>query len=156
MKTVYIGIDPGISGAVAILDDQGAYLEAWEFPLLQDGKKRQINAAELAKELGRYSEYHMVAIVERVGARPGQGVASMFNFGKSYGMALGVVAALGAEMHLVTPPTWKKHYKLTGKPKDASRTLAQQYYPAASLGRKKDHGKGDALLLARYGQVSER
>ena len=151
MKKVFIGIDPGISGAIAILDESGAFIEAWDMPTMQDGKKNQVNAAELAKELGRYADSYLIAIVEKVGAMPGQGVSSMFNFGKSFGVALGVIAALGAETRLVTPPAWKKHYKLTGKPKDASRTLAQQYYPAAPLGRKKDHGKGDALLLARYG-----
>lgn len=156
MRKVFLGCDPGNSGAVAILNDQGGYIECWDMPVMADGSKKQVNAAELAKELGRYSDSHIVAMVEKVGARPGNGSVSMFRFGHAAGVLAGVLATLGAEVHYATPPAWKKYFKLTGKPKDASRTLAQQYYPAAPLGRKKDHGKGDALLLARYGRDSQR
>ena len=81
---------------------------------------------------------------------PGRGVASMFSFGHSAGVIEGVLAALGISYELVTPQTWKKAYKLTGKPKDAARALAQRFYPSAPLAGKKDSGLADALLLARY------
>ena len=74
----------------------------------------------------------------------------MFSFGHSAGVIESVLAALGIGYELVTPQIWKRHYKLVGKPKDAARALAQRYYPMAPLGRKKDGGLADALLLARY------
>ena len=82
---------------------------------------------------------------------PGQGVASMFNFGMGYGIIQGVVSALGIPYELVTPQSWKKRAGLIGKDKDNARTMAQQLYPDAPLGRKKDIGRADALLIARFG-----
>ena len=82
---------------------------------------------------------------------PGQGVSSMFGFGVSYGILQGVIASLGIPSVLVTPQRWKKAAGLMGKPKDYARTLAQRLYPAAELSRKKDIGRADAILIARYG-----
>src|SRR5690606_16808140 len=91
------------------------------------------------------------AYVERVSAMPGQGVSSMFNFGMGYGVIQGVLASLGIPYTLVTPQTWKKRAGLAGKDKDNARTLAQQLCPEAPLGRKKDIGRADAILIARFG-----
>ena len=144
-----IGIDPGISGAIAVLDAGGLLVAHSAMPTYQPGKASRVNAAALCAFLDPYRAGH--AILEQVGAMPGQGVASMFSFGHAAGSVEGVLAALGISYELVTPQTWKRAYKLNGKPKDASRALAQRLYPGAPLGRKKDSGLADALLLARYG-----
>ena len=91
--------------------------------------------------------------VERVNAFPGQGVASMFSLGQSYGIVLGVAAALGYPTHLVNPADWKKFFKL-GKEKELSRALATRLYPGVALDRVKDHGRAEALLIARYGMIA--
>jgi crossover junction endodeoxyribonuclease RuvC len=77
----------------------------------------------------------------------------MFSFGCSFGVILGVLAALSIPLVLVRPQAWKKRAGLPGKRenKDAARTLAQQLYPLAELGRKKDIGRADAILIARFG-----
>ena len=144
-----IGIDPGISGAIAILQDDDSLINVYDMPIMAGtGKRQQVNASELVKIL---SQANGISYVERVSAMPGQGVSSMFSFGTSYGIVLGVLAALQIPVVLVTPQRWKKIAGLTGKEKDMARTLAQQLYPEAALGRKRDIGRADAILIARFG-----
>ncbi len=91
------------------------------------------------------------AIVELVASRPGQGVASAFKFGCGFGMVRGVIAASGVPLHLVSPSKWKRHFGLDSD-KEKSRAMALRLWPARSdlFGRKKDHGRAEAALLARY------
>jgi len=147
-----IGIDPGISGAIAVLCDD-RFIACYDMPTMADGKRNQVNGAELAR-IFFYHDPDRV-IVERVHSMPGQGVASTFAFGQSFGVILGVVSAMGYPVHLVTPQQWKRCCGLKGKDKEASRSLAQQKYPQAALGRKKDAGRADAILIARYGVAHE-
>jgi hypothetical protein len=82
------------------------------------------------------------------------GVTSAFNFGMGFGMWIGICAALELPYQLVHPATWKARLMADmGKEKDASRVRAMQLYPytAKDLARKKDHARGDALLLAHFG-----
>jgi crossover junction endodeoxyribonuclease RuvC len=148
-----IGIDPGVSGAIAILDSES--VTTFDMPTMTSGKKQMVNAAELAKLLESYRrqrEGGVCIYLEQVSAMPGQGVSSMFNFGVSFGIVQGITGALQIPMILVTPQSWKKRAGLLKKDKDAARTLAQQLYPAAPLGRKKDIGRADAILIARFGE----
>ena len=154
---IRIGIDPGVSGAIAFLK-RGEHF-VFDMPVMNlSGKKQQVNASELGKLFRENLPYvgadygvDATAYVEQVHSMPGQGVAAMFNFGTSYGIVKGVLGALQIPMVLVTPHSWKKRAGLIGKEKDASRTLAQQLYPAAPLGRKKDVGRADSILIARFG-----
>ena len=148
---IKIGIDPGVSGAIAFLNDDS--LEGvFDMPVMAlSGKKQQVNAPKLAEIIGTGSPRANEAYVEQVHSMPGQGVSGMFNFGVSYGVIQGVLAALQIPMVLVSPAVWKRRAGLTGKPKDAARTLAQQLYPAAPLGQKKDVGRADSILIARFG-----
>lgn len=84
-------------------------------------------------------------------ARPGEGVSSAFHAGRMLG-AIGAIAALMTDTTIIRvfPQAWKKHMGLIGKDKDASRLLAQQWFPDAPLKRKKDHGRSEALLIAKY------
>ena len=153
---ILIGIDPGVSGAIAFLNDDLGLRHVFDMPVMAlSGKKQQVNPAELGKLfrvwLCDVPVENTTAYVERVAAMPPQGVASSFNFGVSYGIVKGVLGALQIPMVLVSPAVWKRRAGLTGKPKDASRTLAQQLYPAAPLGRKKDVGRADSILIARFG-----
>lgn len=141
-----IGIDPGsVSGAYAILGEDHEYVN--DLPTVDKG----LNAPELAR-LFR-AELPFVSVLERVGAMPKQGVSSSFNFGRAYGTIIGVLAALEVPTILVTPTMWKGHYRLNGKDRDrdAGRELAIRLYPHVhGLARKKDGGRADALLIARW------
>ena len=155
-----IGIDPGITGAISFFDDDGKFLGVEDMPTMALNNKKQINPVALNDllQLVPFSLFFseemrasQVAYLEKVHAMPGQGVSSMFNFGMGYGVIQGVLAANEVPLHLVTPQKWKKHQGLIGKDKDCARTLAQQLYPQASLSRKKDIGRADAMLIGDYG-----
>ena len=150
-----IGIDPGLSGAIAILDDS-KIKELFDMPVMPDGKKnkRQLNSALLVKLINDNIKNleNTVMVVEQVNAMPGQGVTSMFNFGQTFGAIKGICAALGLPIFFVRPAKWKKHFELINSSKDASRTKAIEMYPSISeqLSKKKDVNKSDAILIARY------
>jgi crossover junction endodeoxyribonuclease RuvC len=98
----------------------------------------------------------LLVVIEKVGAMPKQGVASVFTFGYGFGVWIGALAALEIPYQLVTPQAWKK-LLMAGEPKekDASRVVARRMWPSQteeSLSRKKDHGRADAALLAEYGR----
>ena len=153
--TTVLGIDPGVSGAVGILSSNGAFVDLFDMPTVLANKssnRQMVSPIELANRLRVFmTAYHgnVVAVTENVNAMPDQGVASVFAFGKSYGILLGVLAALGISTHVVSPAKWKGYYAL-GREKDQSRELAQRIYPAAPLGLKKHHNRAEALMLARY------
>ncbi|MFO1126474.1 MAG: hypothetical protein U1E25_15110 [Methylocystis sp.] len=147
-----LGVDPGLSGALAFYFSAHAELIACEDMPSVDGN---IDAATLAARIRQMSPDF--AIVERVAAMPKQGVASTFKFGASYGSIIGVIAALGIPYELVTPTRWKRHFRL-GADKEEARALALRTWPARSelFERKKDHGRAEAALLARYGAETRR
>ena len=150
-----IGIDPGLSGAIAILKDNKV-LNLFEMPVMSEGKKnkRQLNSAllvDLIKQNITKGE-EVAVVVEQVNAMPGQGVTSMFNFGQTFGALKGICAALELPIFFVRPSKWKKHFELINSSKDASRTKAIEMYPKLSsqLAKKKDVNKSDAILIARF------
>jgi crossover junction endodeoxyribonuclease RuvC len=149
-----IGIDPGLSGAIAVLDNSKIE-EIFNMPVMADGKKnkRQLNSAQLVVLLKEnINDDETVVVVEQVNAMPGQGVTSMFNFGQTFGAIKGVCAALTLPIFFVRPAKWKKHFELINSSKDASRTKAIEMYPNLSeqLSKKKDVNKSDAILIARF------
>ncbi len=150
-----IGIDPGLSGAIAILENNKV-LNIFEMPVMSEGKKnkRQLNSAQLVKLLKENIQKNeeVSVVVEQVNAMPGQGVTSMFNFGQTFGAIKGVCAALSLPIFFVRPSKWKKHFELINSSKDSSRTKAIEMYPLLSddLSKKKDVNKSDAILIARY------
>lgn len=146
-----IGIDPGCSGAIVILDAQGTPIEWGPMPVLKVGSNTRVNAAALASMLADYDAGH--AFVEQVGAMPGQGVTSMFSFGHAAGVVMGVLGALAITTTLVTPQTWKKRAGLIGTDKDAARSRAIQLWPHWRDLDKKGKGQAlaDAALIARHG-----
>jgi crossover junction endodeoxyribonuclease RuvC len=153
MSNFKVGIDPGITGAIAILNDELRCISIVDMPIMPLGLKRQqVNPAGLHSILDfAPSPMDVTIYLEQVASMPHQGVGSMFNFGMSYGMIQGICAAMSLSLILVRPATWKKAASLIGKPKDAARTLAQQLYPEVDLSLKKHIGRADALLIARFG-----
>jgi len=151
-----IGIDPGLSGAIALLNSKYECLHVEDMPVMALKKgKNQVNAVELARMIERWhnlSQEPIIAFVEHVTAMPGQGVSSMFNFGMGYGMVQAVLAVERIPFILVRPQEWKKRAGLINAEKDKARTLAQQLFPSVDLSRKKDIGRADALLIAKYGE----
>ena len=150
-----IGIDPGLSGAIAILDNNKV-LKIYDMPVMSEGKKnkRQLNSAQLVNIIKENINSHeeINVVVEQVNAMPGQGVTSMFNFGQTFGAIKGVCAALNLPIFFIRPSKWKKYFELINSSKDSSRTKAIEMYPsiANQLSKKKDVNKSEAILIARF------
>ena len=160
-----IGIDPGITGAVAIIATSPDGLSRIEFAdtpaeLEKHGRKEKLSyrPIEMANILRRYSSSVMTvhAWIEQVGAMPGQGVTSMFGFGKGFGIWIGILSAFKIPHTFVTPQKWKKEMMSGMADKDAARARLQQLYPSAAeeLKLKKHIGRADAGLIAEYGRRS--
>lgn len=161
MNGFIIGIDPGAAGAVAILEgDTGQLVQVFDMPsveVVSGGKaKRRVAPEMLASELRLYNVSGTVAVVEQVGAMPGQGVSSMFAFGQAFGIVLGVLAGLWIPTSTVTPAAWKKSLKLNAG-KDGARLKASQLWPshAGEFKRVKDDGRAEAALIAQWRFVSK-
>ena len=149
------GIDPGLSGAIAVLENE-VVLDIIDLPVMAEGKKnkRQLNSAQLSQYMSKNVEniHKTSVVVEQVNAMPGQGVTSMFNFGQTFGAIKGISASLKLPIYFVRPSKWKKHFDLINSSKDASRTKAIEIYPslAEKLSKKKDVNKSDAILIGRF------
>jgi len=149
---IVMSIDPGLSGALAVFIDD-VLIDVVDMPtheLTRNGKaKRQIAAADLARIFTRLDPRHVV--VEKVSAMPGQGVTSMFSFGRSLGIIEGIIAAYKIPVTYVTPGVWTKGIG-RGAGKDASRARACELYPIhqKSFARVKDDGRADAVLIGAW------
>jgi crossover junction endodeoxyribonuclease RuvC len=155
LKMIIAGVDIGLSGAVALLDAAtGGVIDIWDMPTLaltRGGKnKRDLDPHSLAAALGRDRIAH--AFVEQVGAMSGQGVSSVFAFGKSYGITIGVLATLGVPMTFVSPQVWKKALGVPAA-KDGARARASQLLPSAAhhWSLVKHDGRAEAALIAYHG-----
>jgi hypothetical protein len=150
---MFVGIDPGLSGAVAVVDADGALVAVHDTPTLTlriaRGTRHDYDVPGMCALLQPYAGQYAHVVIEASQAMPGQGVRSMFSTGYGYGLWLGLLAALQLPYTTVRPVVWKKTFSL-GKDKEAARLRAQQLFPGADLRHKKDHGRAEALLLAWY------
>lgn len=159
--TLSIGIDPGASGAIACYS--GSSVTVVDMPTVRIKRGfRMVNhvsaeglAALIRSCLAAYGvdPQDCEAFVEKVGAMPGQGVSSMFAFGRAAGVIEGVLAGVGIPCTLVTPQTWMGYMALIKKGKDGTRAKAMALFPQCAnlYARKKDDGRADATMLAVYG-----
>ncbi len=154
--TRIIGIDPGLLGAVAVLTGTDS-LAVFDMPTMtveRNGKaKRQVSASELAEIIYIMKNDDCHVYCERVGAMAGQGVTSVFSFGRSFGMIEGILAAFKLPVTYVAPATWVKAVG-RGQGKDASRARAMELFPnnQTDFKRVKDDGRADAALIAYWGK----
>jgi crossover junction endodeoxyribonuclease RuvC len=153
-STFVIGIDPGLSGAVAVLSLSGTLVALHDTPTLtlkvQRGRKQVYDVPGMVTLLRPYAGLPCHVMIEESQPMPGQGTRSMFTVGLGYGAWLGILASLALPYTSVRPAVWKQAFSL-GRDKEASRLRAMQLYPAADLRLKKHHGRAEALLLAAYG-----
>ena len=145
-----IGIDPGLSGALAIVSADGSVELVTDLPIVRDLSLAWVDGGELQSIiLGALQGRTAVAMVERVSSMPRQGIASAFQFGVGFGSILSVLQALHISLEFVTPAVWKRSYGL-GKDKHASLHKARLMFPTAELHLAKHDGRAEALLIAHY------
>lgn len=163
MSRVFIGIDPGTSGAIAIYDPEHNFLEVHDVPTFElivgRSKRKRVDIAGLLAILGEHGQDKPLAYLEKVGPQPRDGAASAFAFGEAFGAIKACLAASHVPFEQPTPQAWKKEFKLNGKASEgaeAARQLAIELFPkhADLFRRKKDHNRADAALIALFGARS--
>jgi len=166
-----LGIDPGLTGGLGLVAEDGHYVGAWPMlTMLKNKSQREVNAAWLAEtihacliatnvsviELKRRSISDFdgkpmgFVVLERQRPFPDQYSQTSFSLGDSTGIVRGICAAYAIGLVYTDPHVWKKWARLPGKDKEAARAMAIRLYPYAPLSRKKDHGVAEALLIARW------
>lgn len=143
---MYLGIDPGYTGAWGLIDHNGKYQSCGDMIHNEKHILSRLVYTEISQAVDRQD---LEIIIEAVHSMPGQGVSSSFKFGMAYGAAIAIVERFNCTWHLVTPQRWKKTLQLDSD-KNKSLDLARQLWPTAPLLRKKDNGRAEALLLAEY------
>ena len=146
-----VGIDPGAKGAFAALNNDGDLLDVVDMPSVDVAGKPRVSAAGVATILNDWKP--RLAVVERTGAMPGQGVSSMYAFGYSCGLVEGACAMASVPLAFVQPATWKKAMRVTAD-KGSSRLMAQRLWPrhAALFARVRDDGRAEAALIGFHGR----
>lgn len=142
----YIGIDPGKTGALAVVAPSLLYANAWRY----QGDIEQ-TCALLMHVCGTYDV--QLATIEQVSAMPGQGVTGMFRFGGNYYGWQWALSILNIPYGQVIARSWQKEMlsEVTGDTKERSLSKARKLFPEVDLKYKKDNGKSDALHLACWG-----
>ena len=157
MSGVIVGIDPGLSGALVALHPDGTFAWCHDIPVITAGTKREIDEIELARLVDAAGPID-VAVLEKVGVRPGEGTVGAFTFGRGYGLLRGILRAHFVRIIDVTPATWKKGVGIkTGAGKDASRALAKERFQqhAGLFARVNDDGRAEGALIALWGWEKE-
>lgn len=152
MSRHVLGIDPGKTGALALLAPSGTLI-VQDVPTLKIGTKTVVDHAALAGFFDMVAGQPITVFIEQVGTRPGEGAVGAFDFGRTYGMLIGLAAAHFMPIEFVTPAKWKAAMAVKGD-KDVSRQRASQLMPrnAHLWPLKKHDGRAEAALIALYGQ----
>lgn len=143
-----LGVDPGLSGGLALINRHGVLQWAEAMPVNR-AALATIDVRQLAHMIGMASGGEIFGYVERAQAFPGQGVASSFNYGVLFGSLLTALTDLGVGYELVSPAAWKRQAGLSSDKREAV-AMVRQMYPSFPVKRSED-GIAEAILIARYG-----
>jgi crossover junction endodeoxyribonuclease RuvC len=153
---IILGIDPGVSGGIAAIDECGRVYLAARMPATERDLLDLLRGTAVAG--GRLVEQRR-AVLEFVRASPQMGVVSAFTFGRNYGALRMALIAAGIPFDELSPAKWQPGVGLA-YPKDATQVLrknlskrrAQELFPDATV----THAIADALLLAEHGRRTTR
>lgn len=139
---IYLGIDPGKSGSISAIWDDGQPASSYA--------RGDWTEHEQAEWLQQFDLSQAIAIIEKVSSSPQMGVVSAFAFGRSYGFLRGLLAAMQVRTHEVSPQKWQAAMGCRTKgDKNISKAAAQQRWPRVKI----THRNADSLLLAEYGRL---
>ena len=157
--TLFIGIDPGKKGAIALFDPDKHSLHVVDMPLITrpNGKGEDTNYDLLGDLLRPPPGMLLQAWVEEVWSMPKEGVSSAHAFGRNNGAIRQALACHQIPRHFVTAGKWKRFFGLSSD-KGVSRSKATEFFPANAqqFARIKDDGRAEAALIALYGYQQSR
>lgn len=140
---LFAGIDPGWSGSVALVDEHGAHVESHGF-----AKLTEVELVRVVYDVVGRADF---AIVEKVGAMPGQGLSSTFKFGQALGLARAALSLSGTPWEAVAPGVWQQKLGCLCKgDKNVLVQKAQQLWPNETIRKTGARGVADGVLLAEY------
>jgi hypothetical protein len=142
------GIDPGKTGGIALLYEDGA-TECQPMPLLPGnrGRKREFDFFEIADLI---TQSHVIrTYVEKTYCGPKMGRMAAYSFGEGAGFLRGVMISAGISFEYVSARVWMKEMLGSNRTHSDQIKVAQGLYPQAKI--KKHHGIAAALLIATYG-----
>ena len=144
MSKMVIGIDPGKSGAIAVIWPDGE--------MYRTAGRGDWTPADQVDWLLQFDLDGAVAYIEKVHSSPQMGVVSAFSFGKSLGFLLGVLTTKKITYHEVTPQKWQKAMECMSRgDKNVTKHAAQKLWPNIKI----THRDADARLIAEYGRRVE-
>jgi crossover junction endodeoxyribonuclease RuvC len=149
---VIVGIDPGIKGAAAVIDNNGHMADVIDIPTLKaNDDRREIDTVALFEWLRRQVKPRRI-VIENVHSMPHDGHVGAFRFGMAFGMIRAICTRVTPDIELVAPAVWREYFDLLGQDKEASRMLAQRLFPAMfdKLTRQMDHNRAEAMLIAHW------
>ena len=157
-----LAADPGKSGALAWVSDGGDLIEVEDIPVIDVRGKNKVSAAGL-KLLMQRRAVDMV-VIEGVSAMPRHkpdgsevrmGATSAMGCGYGAGLIAGGATGLGLPIEILSPNVWKRRAQVP-KDKGAVRLMAQRLWPESAklFARKRDDGRADSALLARWYAIS--
>ena len=159
MNALTLAIDPGLTGAFALLSPIGDLIAVEDLPVIRDGTLAWIDASALFSRLLELRDgLPLHAVVERVHAMPKNGSQAAFSQGLTLGSIVAALQLSAVRIEFATPSQWKRALGLTTSVRERSGTelkrvsldKARLLYPHAPLDRQKDHGRAEALLLAHW------
>jgi len=156
-RSVCLGIDPGVTGGVSMLDtNTGELIQAQRTPILPGAGRKQYNIQDMRDVLCGHPYKVRLVTIEKVGAMPRDGKVGAFSFGCGYGLWLGLMVGLSLPYMEVTPQRWQGRM-LAGLPrgpksKDSAMRAAKSLFPTIPVRVKADNGVADAALIAEYGR----
>lgn len=156
-----LGIDPGLTGALALYDPITGGLEAViDMPATTRGGKNELDPYLLSAFISTHAKSIRLVALEDVSAMKytnaagkvrGQGAAASFAFGKYFGVVVGVLAANHLPILFVKPAVWKMGLGLSSRKEDSLRVAREKFAPHSALFALKKHdGRAEAALLAFY------
>lgn len=151
-----VGIDPGVCGAIALIDTDTNEAQVWDFPKLEKEIDVMTLFGRMIDDITNGGSVDLV-VKELVHALPKQSTVAGFKFGVNCGVARSFAGALHARLEYVSPQRWKKYFNINGVDRPQLKELAvlkaRNLFPklANTLIKSKD-GRSEALLLAEYGR----
>ena len=150
------GIDPGLTGALAILDFENFVLHLWDTPTVTvrvgDKDRKRCDPDAFVEAFSRFPLDYCT--IENVQSTPNDGHVGAFTFGKVTGIAIGIAAGLDIPLASVSPAKWKMRMQCPAD-KEQTKLRASQLFPHCTAGwsRKMDHGRAEAAIIALYSAI---
>ena len=150
---IYTGVDPGKSGSIASMTAEGIVLAVTRF---QDAETEGRIALLVTEHFDALPDDHHMAVIERVGAMPKQGLSSTFTFGRVYGEAwagLILARAGGVRIQAVTPAKWQRELGLPKRAEGSNHKRVLQQLAETRFGRRFVQCEADAVWLAEWART---